>query len=544
MSQSHAQSVAIRNHTTASSPRPHILYTIDVTTVGGDTHSVSRRYSEFTTLHKGLADPFPLPPKRLLATAFIPSAWVDDALIAERKAGLTTYLKSLLENPAYSAAPALAEFLSAAPGGLVADRSFDLEDALPSTLSRRTALQLSAEAGLVNTKAVTPIAAAYYPDWATSPTVANIDYSKFDLILFAFATPNSSSGLNWDSGATSTLKSLVSAAHGSSHGTKVVLSVGGWGGSTYFSATMSSSANRTTFINALASAVSTYNLDGIDIDWEYPNSSGAGNAYSSKDSANLLTFFKALRTKLGTSKIISAAVTDLPWLGADGNPLTDVSAYAAVMTYANIMNYDVNSSSSTPGANAPLGNLCGTSSQPTASAEAAFSQWTKAGFPAAQLLLGLPLYGYVSQSSKTVLSGDFKRPGVSKEEVDTKKTSNEAHPRVKDDLLRPKDVSLKSWWGQQIPFNSLVASGALKKQSDGNYGGAGGYTYAWDNCSDTPYLYDTGQTTVVTFDDTYSLASKTAFAKNNGMGGCFTWSLDQDDGTTLQKTIRSNLGLS
>jgi hypothetical protein len=68
-------------------------------------------------------------------------------------------------------------------------------------------------------------------------------------------------------------------------------------------------------------------------------------------------------------------------------------------------NYDVNAASSIPGPNAPLSNVCGTSSQPTATAEAAFKQWTAAGFPAAKLLLGLPLYGYVSRSSKTSLSG-------------------------------------------------------------------------------------------------------------------------------------------
>lgn len=60
--------------------------------------------------------------------------------------------------------------------------------------------------------------------------------------------------------------------------------LGGWGGSHYFSSATSSSANRTTFTNALKSAVSTYGLDGeyqiilyivveaddtsgIDIDW-------------------------------------------------------------------------------------------------------------------------------------------------------------------------------------------------------------------------------------------------------------------------------------
>ena len=47
------------------------------------------------------------------------------------------------------------------------------------------------------------------------------------LACAAFATPNSSSGISWDDGSTSTLKTLVSAAHNSGKGTKVVLSIGG-----------------------------------------------------------------------------------------------------------------------------------------------------------------------------------------------------------------------------------------------------------------------------------------------------------------------------
>lgn len=42
----------------------------------------------------------------------------------------------------------------------------------------------------------------------------------------AFATPNSSNGLDWDSGATSTLQTLVSSAHNSGYDTQVVLSIG------------------------------------------------------------------------------------------------------------------------------------------------------------------------------------------------------------------------------------------------------------------------------------------------------------------------------
>lgn len=70
---------------------------------------------------------------------------------------------------------------------------------------------------------------------------------------------------------------------------------------------------------------------------EYPNSPGAGQPYSPNDSANLLLFFAALRTELGPSKLITAAVTQLPWLDPNGNPLTDVSAYAKQMDYVNIM---------------------------------------------------------------------------------------------------------------------------------------------------------------------------------------------------------------
>ena len=70
---------------------------------------------------------------------------------------------------------------------------------------------------------------------------------------------------------------------------------------------------------------------------EYPNSEGAGNPHSPSDAANLLSFFKALRTGLGSSKIISAAVPHLPWLGSDGKPLTNVASYADELTYLNIM---------------------------------------------------------------------------------------------------------------------------------------------------------------------------------------------------------------
>ncbi|KAJ7287158.1 glycoside hydrolase [Mycena rebaudengoi] len=511
----------------------------------GTTNSVQKRYSEFVALHSALSPiGAELPPKRLLATTFIPAAWVDDTLIAERKAGLEAYLFQLVQSPQYRDNEVLQEFLALSLQA--SPRQFDPEDALPSTLSRKKAEELLND---VST-AATFIAAAYYPDWSVdSFPPEGLDYSKFDILFFAFAIPNSSSTLTWDAGSQAILKRLVASARASGKGTKIVLSVGGWGGSVWFHQAAGTAATRATFVAALVNAVSTFGLDGIDIDWEYPNQAGAGNPFGSADAANLLSLFTALRTSLGTSKIISAAVTDLPWHGSNGQPLTDMSAYAAQLTYVNLMNYDIFGSwSAAPGPNAPLGNLCGTSSQPQYSAHAAFNQWTAAKFPASKLLLGLPLYGYVLNSTKTVLTGSFTsdedEAEAAKAVVGPTRGGNKrpVFTRPPAEVSTEATANLTGWWGQQIPFSSLLASGALVKKADGTFGEGGGFTMGWDNCSDTPYLFNTAQSTVVSYDDTFSLTDKAAYAKAQGMAGCFTWSLDQDNGVTLQNAIRKGLG--
>jgi len=212
-------------------------------------------------LHASLGDPETLPPKRILVTSFIPSAWADDKLISERKEGLSDYLSKLLHSPTYASSPALRSFLGSTPLAATTTADFNLEDALPSTLSRTTALHAMKE--LERTASTTPIAAGYYPDWATG-TIApqNVDFSKFDILICpAFATPNSSNGLDWDSGATSTLQTLVSSAHNSGYDTKVVLSIGGWSGGYWFSQVMNSS-NNAAFVQSCVDAVNTYDLDG------------------------------------------------------------------------------------------------------------------------------------------------------------------------------------------------------------------------------------------------------------------------------------------
>jgi chitinase len=182
----------------------------------------------------------------------------------------------------------------------------------------------------------------YYPDWSgwyLAPE--SVDWSKFDVVDFAFALPTAEGGLQFTQDDSSDLlHRLVTAGHAA--GKRVKLSIGGWTGSAYFSTICADSSLRATFVANILRAYNAYNLDGIDIDWEYPGTSGAaGNAVSSADSANYLLLFQDMRAALPSTALITSATQVWPWAGANGNPLSDVSAFAKVIDWILIMNYDI-----------------------------------------------------------------------------------------------------------------------------------------------------------------------------------------------------------
>lgn len=92
-----------------------------------------------------------------------------------------------MQSPEHAEHKLVSQFLG--PTGKI--RPFDLEDALPSTLSRATAAALNKALDLKSDdtlNSTTPIAAGYYEDWATSPSAGSIDFAKFDVIFFGMCT--------------------------------------------------------------------------------------------------------------------------------------------------------------------------------------------------------------------------------------------------------------------------------------------------------------------------------------------------------------------
>src|SRR5688572_8070854 len=114
----------------------------------------------------------------------------------------------------------------------------------------------------------------YMPSWAGS--VSQIQWPYVTHVNYAFVLPNGNGTLQAVPNP-SKLQQLVSTAH--ANGKKVLVSLGGWNGGndSGFEQLAGNASARTTFTNAIINLVNQYGLDGIDIDWEYPDPGTSGN---------------------------------------------------------------------------------------------------------------------------------------------------------------------------------------------------------------------------------------------------------------------------
>ena len=210
----------------------------------------------------------------------------------------------------------------------------------------------------------------YLPTWQGE--VADIQLTKLTNVNYAFLIPNSNGTLQGIDNP-GKMASLVAAAH--AVGVKVQISVGGGGGGDGFHGIVASAANRQTFVNNMVNYCNANHLDGVDIDWEYPND-GA-------EAENFVTMMQLLYSAMhAQGKLCSIAV-----IGDFGemfhNGLFPVVDYVGVMAYD-----DNNFQHSTY----DLAVRC-------------MNYWLGRGVPKAKCVLGVPFYAQPnSVPYKTLLS--------------------------------------------------------------------------------------------------------------------------------------------
>jgi GH18 family chitinase len=177
-------------------------------------------------------------------------------------------------------------------------------------------------APILKSNAGEAIVAGFFPDWVSPSEINDVQFDKLTDVLYAFLYPNSNGNLlpTTNNGLTNTLAPLVTAAH--AQGVRVHVSIGGANSSGNFSGVVANASRRQNFVNDLSSIISTYDLDGVDIDWEFP--SGA-------DRNNLTLLMQEIRDELdvlegsmGKKLYLSMAVAPLVW-NTDGISSTSIA---------------------------------------------------------------------------------------------------------------------------------------------------------------------------------------------------------------------------
>jgi chitinase len=191
-------------------------------------------------------------------------------------------------------------------------------------------------------------------------TVAQVQFDKLTHINYAFLIPKADGSVA-DLANPWKLDELTARAHAA--GVKVLISVGGWGWDAQFEAFAAEPSMRAAFVDLLRQFVLDHQIDGVDIDWEYPD--------PGPSATNYLALMSELRAALPRPALLTAAVV------ADGATAEGiVSDVFPLVDFINVMAYD-----------GP-----GPAHSPYTFAEASLAYWSARGLPREKTVLGVPFY--------------------------------------------------------------------------------------------------------------------------------------------------------
>ncbi|MGC9225122.1 MAG: glycoside hydrolase family 18 protein [Terracidiphilus sp.] len=276
---------------------------------------------------------------------------------------------------------------------------------------------------------------------------------------------------------------------------KVLISIGGWNGSGGFSDAALTAQSRAAFVESVVDFLRGHDLDGLDVDWEYPGLPGAGNKYRPEDTRNFTLLLKDLRQRFdreqkatGRRLILTIAA------GASKEYLahTEMKQVQRYVDAVNLMTYDYArpSTDALTGFNAPLHTDPAAPRQE--SVDASVRAFEQAGVPAGKILIGIPFYSHVWQQV----------------------------PDRNHGLFQP---------GKPAP-NDFAPFGTIRLNMLGQ-----GYVRYWDQAASVPYLYSAEKQQFVSYDDAESIAAKCDYAVSSRLGGVMFWEyLDDPSGELLE----------
>lgn len=219
------------------------------------------------------------------------------------------------------------------------------------------------------------VVVSYVTSWSTEVP----DSRTMTHINFAFGGVNSShNGVSlW---STDRLKMLVGLKQ-KNPSLKVLISIGGWGAGG-FSPMAADSLNRLKFAQDCKRVCTQYNLDGIDIDWEFPGNNSSGETSPADEKHNYTLLMRDLRKALGDDLLLTMASNYTP----ENYNFRECIQY---LDFVNVMCYNM---ASNPNHHAAL-YRGGAVSKGYYTSQESVAAHISAGIPRNKLVMGMPFYG-------------------------------------------------------------------------------------------------------------------------------------------------------
>jgi chitinase len=319
----------------------------------------------------------------------------------------------------------------------------------------------------------------YYESWTNQSHFPpdDIDVSICTHVNFAFLRLNDDGNFRFDDGADDSVLQKFGSLKSTNPDVKLLITLGGWTeDSMAFSHVAADPHKKSTLASTLIHYMQTYNLDGIDIDWEYPGQNGG----TPDDKENFVDLLSVVRKALDDNGggVITVAVS--------ANPDPDsynVNAISKVVDAIIVMTFDYHGTQDdkTTGENSPL-YASSADTDPNANCDASINNWLNSGADPSKLILGLGFYGHVFEL-----------------------TDPEQHA-----VGSPAN-------GANADYTSYYLICQL----------ADGWTDEWDDEQEVPYKYSNTQW--IGYDNSQSVKLKMEYAKSRNLGGVMMWAVNDDD---------------
>jgi chitinase len=282
---------------------------------------------------------------------------------------------------------------------------------------------------------------------------------------------------------------------------QILISVGGWTWSGNFSDAALTAESRHRFTDSAIEFVRRYDLDGVDVDWEYPGLRGNDNVHRLEDRENFTAMMRELRQALdaeGRARSRRYLLTFAAGAFPDFIGHTEMDKVQAVIDFVNLMTYDFRTSDPIAGHHANL--YLHPADEQKRSVDSAVRDFIAAGVPPAKIVVGVPFYGRAWADIKGDGTGLYQPGSRPTERIETK-------------------------YG---PMSTTLID-------------RGGFVRIWDAQAQAPYLWNKETRTFISYEDPESLRLKGAYILERGLGGAMFWEYYNDKTGVLLDTLFTTL---